>query len=486
MTTQPSLSLSGISQNGNQLNLLPTNIFKKLRKAYTEEDILQASVEIVYQALKCDRVVVYSMESKTLCKIVAESVTPGYAQIYGTTIQDPCFEARYIDQYQKGRVKAITNIYEAGMSPCYVENLEKIDVKSNLVVPLTRKNNSLYGLLVMHQCSGTRQWEQTEVEFVLQIADWTIEQISRSQAYLDLDNQVKNSQKAQQLITDITQDIHRAVTSTAVLQLAVVKAKELLNCDRVVVYGLQAESMGEIVAEVTIPALAPILGSVIQDPCFEYRYIDQYQQGRVRAIRNIYEAKMTPCYVDNLAKIGVKANLVAPINWDNGKLYGLLVAHQCFSFKDWQTDEIECFKQIAFHTGLSLSKAKLKEQFQSMETNIAQLNYIQKTINLAQSKIQQIKQPIQKTNHILFEVNNLNRLLEREINLINQNGSSQTRKDTKLVQIIIRKLAGITSKFKQSLNIVNITQNEIDVILQEAVTNLNRSKTSQDYPSESS
>ena len=470
MNIESSLSLSGVSSNGNQLNSLPTEFFKKLCKTNTEEDILQASVEIVYQSLKCDRVVVYSMQSESLCKIVAEAVTPGFAQILGTTIKDPCFEARYIDKYQKGRVRAITNIYEAGMTPCYVENLEKIDVKSNLVVPLTRKDNSLYGLLVMHQCSTTRKWEQPEVEFALRVAEWTMERVSQQQAYLELENQVKNSQTAQQLVKNIATQMHGVETSQEVLKLAVFKAQELLNCDRVIVYGLQADSMGEIVAEATMPALASILGNIIKDPCFEYRYIDQYQQGRVRAIPNIYEAGMTLCYTENLAKIGVKANLVAPIIWDNGKLYGLLVAHNCFSFKDWQKSEIEYFKQIAFHTGLCLSKAKLKDQLQSIKTGTNELNNIKKTFSIAKSKIQQLQKPIQNTSQIIVEINNLNKLLERELNLINQTSSLQTRKDTKLIQIIIKKLTGITSKLQQSLYIVSNDQYEVDAILDEAVT----------------
>lgn len=473
MTIEPSVPLSEIVDNSMQLTSLTTNIFKQLGNTNTQEDILQTAVEIIFQVLKCDRVVVYSMQSESLCKIVAEAVIPGYAQILNTTIQDPCFEARYIDKYQKGRVRAITNILEAGMSTCYVENLEKIDVKSNLVVPLTGKDRSLYGLLVMHQCSRIRQWQQLEVEFTLQVADWTIEQIFQQQAYQDLDNQVKNNTKAQELISTIIKALHGATTSKEVLQLGVDKTQEILNCDRVVVYGLQNRNMGRITAEANVPALASILGNVIIDPCFEYRYLKQYQQGRIRAISNIYEAGMTPCYVDNLAKIGVKANLVAPINGDDGEIYGLLVAHQCFDFKDWQSEEMEYIKQIAFHTGLSLSKAKLKERFQSIESSYVEFNDIKDRINLAQSKIQQIQRPIQNTSQILIEINNLNKLLAREINLINQNGSIQTKKDTKLIQIIINKLAIITSKLKQSLNVVDSNKNEVNSILNQAINNIN-------------
>ena len=470
MTIQPS-SLSEFASNGFKYKSLPTDIFQKLKESTTETKILQTTVEIVYQNLKCDRVVVYSMQSKSFCKITAEAVTPGYAELLGSTIEDPCFEARYIDKYQKGRVKAITDIRNAGMNPCYVDNLEKIDVKSNLVVPLTSTDNSLYGLLVMHQCSRTRQWQQKEVEFTLSIAKWAMERVAQQKAYDRLRHQIDSHEQAQQFITTITQEIHGATTSEKVLQIAVEKARAILKCDRVIVYGLQSDSMGEIVAEATIPALAPILADVIKDPCFEYRYIDRYQQGRVRAISNIYEAGMTPCYVDNLAKIGVKANLVAPMNLDDGRLYGLLVAHHCFDFKDWHESEIEYFKQIAFHAGLSLSKAKLKEQSVLVERGLSQLEQIRNTIEQTQAKIKQIETPLQHSNRILVEVNNLNKLLEREINIINQNASLQTRKNTKLIHIIVRKLLVISSKLQESISKVSQSKNEASAILDKTAEN---------------
>ena len=470
MNIQPSLSISDldVNDNGIQSHNLPTEIFKKFKNNDTEAKILQAGVEIVYQSLKCDRVIVYGMEPDAMCRITAEAVTPGYAQILNRTFKDVCFEAGYIEKYQKGRIKAISDVDNSDVAPCHLETLKEIDVKANLVVPLVNQNTSLYGLLVMHQCSRSRQWQQAEVEFVLEIADWITEQLAQQRTNSRLQTQLANNEKVRQLIGGIIKEINGAATSAEVLQLGVDKAREIVNCDRVVVYGLQSDSMGEIVAEATMPALAPILGNVIKDPCFEYRYLDQYEQGRIRSIPNIYEAGMTSCYVENLAKIGVRSNLVAPINWDNGKIYGLLVAHQCFSFKDWQTDEIAHFQEIAYHIGLAFSKAKLKEKSDSLASGIARLNDINQTISLALSKLQKIKEPINQTNQTLIEANNLNKLLEREVILINQNSSLQTRKDTKMMQIMIKKLAVITTNLRRSLYTINSNKNEISTILNKA------------------
>ena len=469
---QSSISLSDLSANGFSPSKIFTEFFKSIRQLKTEQDILTAGVELVHQLLNCDRAVVYSLQSDSYCRIVAEAVTPGYTQTIDTIIKDPCFEAGYIEKYSRGRVRAISDIYQSNINPCHIESLEKIEVKSNLVVPIVRQDKSLYGLLVMHQCSQTRQWQQPEVEFVLQVASWIINQISQQQAYSALESQAADLKQARDIVNSAAVKIHRAQTGFEVLQQGVDQARAILQCDRVVAYSLQNKSMGKIVSEAKDSALASLLGNVIKDPCFEYRYLEQYQQGRVRAIPNIHEAGMTNCYVDNLAKIGVKSNLVAPINWDNGKIFGLLVAHQCFDFKDWQPEEIEYFKHIAFHTGLSLSKARVTEQSQNLKIGTQQLNHVRDTINLAKSKINQIQQPMQDTSRILVEINNLNKLLEREMNQINQSSSSQTKKDIKLVQIITRKLISITSKLRSTLSKVDINGNEANLFLDEAVSHI--------------
>lgn len=472
MTLEPSLSLTDIVRNTPETGDLLSNIFKKIRSITEPEEIFQASVEIVHQVLKCDRAVVYSLQQDSFCKIVAEAVTPGYTQTLGSVIKDSCFESRYIDKYQKGRVRAISNIYKADMSPCYIENLEKIEVKANLVVPLVLADRSLYGLLVMHQCSQARKWRQSEINFVLQIADWMMGQIHHQTERQALEAKLATATKWQNLLDQATIVIHASVGVTEVLQTTVDRAKEILECDRVVIYGLSTNSIGEIVAESTIPALAPILGNVIKDPCFEYRYIDKYEQGRTRAIDNIYEAGMTACYVENLDKIAVKSNLVVPINWDNGKIYGLLVAHQCFQFRKWQSEEIQWLKQVGIQAGLSLSKAKLKEQIVSINSNFNSLENARDAITIAKSQYQQTQQPIQQAFPILLEINNLNKLLNREINTISQNGSLQTKKEIKLISIIIKKLFLNTSKLKKALDLFNIKNSKIGDLLETAAISL--------------
>ncbi len=131
-----------------------TEAIQYIRQSITKEDILKASVKEVRRVLECDRVVVYSMNSDNHGTIVAESVAPGWTKAQGRVIDDPCFEAKYLDMYRDGRVRAWNNIYESGLTKCYIEQLEDLEVKANLVTPILNEGK-LFGLLVAHQCSAT-------------------------------------------------------------------------------------------------------------------------------------------------------------------------------------------------------------------------------------------------------------------------------------------------------------------------------------------
>jgi methyl-accepting chemotaxis protein len=55
------------------------------------------------------------------------------------------------------------------LSKCYLGQLEPFQVKANLVAPILAYNK-LHGLLVTHQCSGPRPWQESEITFFKQVA----------------------------------------------------------------------------------------------------------------------------------------------------------------------------------------------------------------------------------------------------------------------------------------------------------------------------
>ena len=366
--------------NETKLTKYFTDAVRYIRESLQREDILEISVEEVRRVLDCDRVVVYSLdENLRYGEVIAESVAPGWTRALNREIDDPCFETAYREKYRNGRVRAWSNIYEAGMSRCYIEQLEKLEVKANLVTPIISEGK-LFGLLVAHQCSDFRSWQQPEIRWVTQIATQVGFALDNAKLLADarqLQQQLENESKWTQYFTDATQYIRQSIATGDILQISVKEVRRVLDCDRVVVYSLDENlRYGEVIAESVAPGWTRALNKTINDPCFEPTYRDKYLNGRVRAWSNIYEAGMSQCYIEQLEKLEVKANLVTPII-NEGSLFGLLVAHQCSDFRNWQPLEIRWVTQIATQVGFALDNAKLLEQLQTSSQTSDRLSHQQ-------------------------------------------------------------------------------------------------------------
>ncbi len=171
-------------------------------------------------------------------------------------------------------------------------------------------------------------------------------------------------QQRNQLLKDITLSISQSLNQNQVLEGTVTEIRQALNTDRVVIYTFDQDWVGTVTHESVKPGWPVALTAVIDDPCFRKTWVDSYTKGRVQATGNIYEAGLTKCHIQQLEQLAVKANLVAPILL-NGKLTGLLIAHQCSAPRDWQPFEIDLFAQLALQVGNALDRAALIEQQQA-------------------------------------------------------------------------------------------------------------------------
>ena len=344
-----------------------TDAVRYIRESLDREDILEVSVEEVRRVLGCDRVVVYSLNRKLRYgAVIAESVAPGWTRALNTQISDPCFEPTYREKYRNGRVRAIDNIYESGIKECYVEQLEELEIKANLVTPIINEGK-LFGLLVAHQCSAPRQWQQPEIRWVTQIATqvgFALDNAKLLARAKQLRQQIEDESRWTEYFTDAIGHIRESLKTKDILKASVNEVRKVLMCDRVVVYSLNRElRYGTVIAESVAPGWTRALNQQISDPCFEPTYREKYRNGRVRAIDNIYESGIKECYIEQLEELEVKANLVTPII-NEGKLFGLLVAHQCSDTRQWQQPEIRWVAQVATQVGFALDNAKLLEKLE--------------------------------------------------------------------------------------------------------------------------
>jgi methyl-accepting chemotaxis protein PixJ len=332
-----------------------------ISRARTEqdlEDIFEKAVQGALQILEADRVVIYRFHPDWRGYISAEAVVPVWPRALGEKIEDPCISKHLIEEYQQGRVVPTNNVYEAGFHPEHLMLMERLQIKANLVTPIL-KDGQLFGLLIAHHCSAPHIWQPSEINFLKELAIRLGLSLDRLNYSIQKEAEAKRAQQLNQTFSLIRE----ALNAEEVYEAAITGIRETLKTDRAVVYLFDKNWQGSIVAESVDGNWPKALGTNIADPCFAEQYVEKYKQGRVKAVDNIYDAKLTDCYLGQLEPFKVKANLVAPILAFN-KLHGLLVTHQCSSPRAWQEAEINLFKQVAIQVGLSLDRMDFVAQLE--------------------------------------------------------------------------------------------------------------------------
>ncbi|GAA6615892.1 methyl-accepting chemotaxis protein [Scytonema sp. NUACC26] len=171
----------------------------------------------------------------------------------------------------------------------------------------------------------------------------------------------ENQAKLEFHLNNITVRIRETLNTETVLKTLVSTTKEAIQADRVVFYRLDANLKGKIVAESVNDSLPAAIGTTVVKPYQIQEDFKQYEIGRVKAVDNIQEISLSQYYLEHLALLSVKAYLISPI-YANKQLYGLLVAHQCSTPRQWQVTEIDLFRQIAVQAGYALEQAQLLQQ----------------------------------------------------------------------------------------------------------------------------
>lgn len=180
---------SRLKQDAERSRLLQEIGFQISQAANTSE-VLQTAVTRSRNVLSADRVIYHCFGDNGQGQIIAEAVGDKYPQALGQEINDPCFAAGYAEKYQQGHTRAISNIYQAGLEECHLKMLEPLAVIASLVTPVVIADK-LAGLLIAHQCSEPRAWQEDEITLLTQIGT----QVGRAIEKLEL---IERQQQAQQ------------------------------------------------------------------------------------------------------------------------------------------------------------------------------------------------------------------------------------------------------------------------------------------------
>ena len=117
----------------------------------------------------------------------------------GRDCEDTYFSAKFVKLYRRGRIQSTADIYTSDLTQCHIDLLAEFQVRAILVVPIVQ-GEELWGLLGVHQCSGPREWQPSEIELLEHLANHIAIAIQQSELYRKLELELAERKRAEERI----------------------------------------------------------------------------------------------------------------------------------------------------------------------------------------------------------------------------------------------------------------------------------------------
>jgi CheY-like chemotaxis protein len=141
------------------------DIAQRLAQGSTLENILNPSVQEILKFLKVDRV---SLNHINGC-LTEQFVSDGGTSVVQASLKDSDWEMEYAQEFKAGRVVAISDIWKDEVPACVSKSLERLNIKSALMVPILIRGE-WWGLLEAAH-SDFRDWDAEMVNVLVDVAN---------------------------------------------------------------------------------------------------------------------------------------------------------------------------------------------------------------------------------------------------------------------------------------------------------------------------
>ncbi|NEO21290.1 MULTISPECIES: GAF domain-containing protein [unclassified Moorena] len=408
-------------------------VINKIRRSLDIKTIFQTTTQEVRQLLKTDRAVIYRFNPDWSGEFVAESVAGGWISLLQSQTNSPHLRAdisecsiqelatepiinqvdTYLQETQGGAYsrgetyRVVEDIYNQEFTPCYLEVIESYQARAYVIVAIYQ-NEKLWGLLATYQNSDIRQWRESEVSWMLEIAaelEVALQQAQLLEAQRLKSEELRQGAERERVLNKVTDKIQQSQDLRTIFNVTTNEVRQLLGVDRVTIYRFNSDWSGSFVAESVASGWTsliqeqtnnPLINKNIsecivktvagntpeqfsqQAPTIRDTYLQSIQGNLSReekpfwVVSDIYKGDFSSCYIEQLERYQARAYTIVPI-FQGDTLWGLLAAYQNSEARDWQTEEINWMLQIAAQMSVPLQRAEYLEQLRSQSQQLAEL-----------------------------------------------------------------------------------------------------------------
>lgn len=229
-------------------------------------------------------------------------------------------------------------------------------------------------------------------KFIFALLKIFTETFSFQEGYLNDDYQnqsieiiLKNRIEQERILHQVTQQIQQNLDLLIIIKMTLEQVQKLLELDRILIYQIkvpiQQESSEKIkfidtvTYEVKVSSAITSVLNFHEETCFKNikNCEEKYLKGFHLAVEDVDNSNLNNCLKKSMETLGVKAKIVIPIILQN-KLWGLLIAHQCFYPRKWKSSEVNFLKNISEYLAVAIyqynSYQKLEQQKKLLEEQI--------------------------------------------------------------------------------------------------------------------
>ncbi|MEO1432097.1 MAG: methyl-accepting chemotaxis protein [Cyanobacteria bacterium J06633_8] len=328
-----------------------------LSESVNHQGICDVAVENIRKSLKVERTLIYKLDSSETENFIAESSNFELASALGNKFD--------FSNFKGDGIIAINDIYQAGLPQSLVKQLEALNIKSTLIVPLNQ-DERLFGYLIAAQCSQTHIWQQSEIQLFDESAVIIKEALQRVNNLFQVEQlsqqQLEKKELLQQQILQLIETIEAVSGGDLTVRAEVTSGEIGTVAD---FFNSIIESLREIVTKVKLTATEVNSAIASDGSAINQLSIDANEQAWEinRALQAVQEMRAS---IKSIAKGARKAATVA---------------------------------NKAFHTAQDGGAA--------MDLTVENIHYLRETIGDTAKKVKLLGESSQKISHVVSLINQI-------------------------------------------------------------------------------
>jgi len=260
-----------------------------------------------------------------------------------------------------------------------LEELDQLGQQKKWNIAVIKNFQTNFASLLIHNRNHFAQFIDKTVDLLINSSSQgAIKHIQPHTPPMDklLHYQVEQERIFEQIKVQISQNIKLS----AIVQSAIDQSCIFLGLDRLLIYQLDVAIQSSIVPQQQVKYIdtvtyeakenAEISSTLYFQDEVCWRNVSEcrnkYNQGFSLIIDDVHTANLNSCLQALMHKLDVRAKAVTPINV-MGKLWGFVIAHQCFKPRQWNSQETQFLRQIAEYLAIAIHYHQSYQQLQQQK-----------------------------------------------------------------------------------------------------------------------